>query len=88
MPAESSGPMELDGAAWPGEDDWPGDEEADEPDPDWPGDWPGDWAGDWAGDDARAGDQVSAQIAVNGGRATAGAIQDPAQAPSSGGGLP
>ncbi len=36
----------------------------------------------------RAGDQVSAQIAVNGGRATVSAIQDPAQAPSSGGGLP
>jgi hypothetical protein len=36
----------------------------------------------------KVGDDVSAQVAVNGGRAAVSAIQDPAQAPSSGGGLP
>jgi hypothetical protein len=62
---EFSGPAELNDAAWPGEDDWPGDEEADAPDPDWPDDWPGDeradapdpdWPDDWPEDDARDGD--------------------------------
>jgi hypothetical protein len=36
----------------------------------------------------KVGDQVSAQITMSGGQATVTAIQDPAQAPSSGGGLP
>jgi hypothetical protein len=36
----------------------------------------------------KVGDQVSAQITASGGQATATAIQDPAQAPTSGGGLP
>jgi hypothetical protein len=34
--------MELDDATWPGDDNWPGDDAVDEPDPDWPGDWPED----------------------------------------------
>jgi hypothetical protein len=38
-------------------------------------------------DRVKVGDEVSAQITMNGGRATVTAIQDPAQAPS-GGGLP
>jgi hypothetical protein len=36
----------------------------------------------------KVGDQVSAQITVSGGRPTVAAIQDPAQAPTSGGGPP
>jgi hypothetical protein len=36
----------------------------------------------------KVGDQVSAQITTSGGQPTVTAIQDPAQAPSSGGGLP
>jgi hypothetical protein len=36
----------------------------------------------------KVGDQVSAQITVNGGQATVTAIQDPAQAPPGGGGPP
>jgi hypothetical protein len=36
----------------------------------------------------RVGDQVSAQITVSGGQATVTAIQDPAQAPTGGGGSP
>lgn len=55
MSPESSGPMELDDAKWPGDDEaaWPRDT-AEEPDPDWPGDmaeepdpdWPDDWPDD------------------------------------------
>jgi hypothetical protein len=36
----------------------------------------------------KVGDQVSAQITVSGGQATVTAIQDPAEAPGGGGGLP
>jgi hypothetical protein len=36
----------------------------------------------------KVGDEISAQITVNGGQATVTAIQDPAQAPTGGGGLP
>jgi hypothetical protein len=40
MSPESSGPAGLGEARWPGGDGWPGDDAADERDPDWPGDWP------------------------------------------------
>jgi hypothetical protein len=42
MSPEPSGPTELDDAKWPGDDDWPDDDAADERDPDWPDDWPDD----------------------------------------------
>ena len=40
MSPESSGPAGLGQGRWPGGDGWPGDDAADERDPDWPGDWP------------------------------------------------
>jgi hypothetical protein len=40
MSPASSGPAGLGEARWPGGDGWPGDDAADERDPDWPDDWP------------------------------------------------
>jgi hypothetical protein len=53
MSPESSDPMQLEDAKWPGDDGWPDDAE-DEQDPDWPDDaedeldpdWPDDWPDD------------------------------------------